>query len=71
MKSARSVTAAVLVLFWGAPVACFAADDMASLRSELEALKADYASKVSALELVPLRQADESAANPLSTPPSR
>src|SRR5689334_6074129 len=44
--------AAVLVMMAlaGAPVASFAADDVAALRAEIEALKKDYADKVAALE---------------------
>src|SRR4051812_40656608 len=40
----------VLALLGVTPVAAFAADDVAALRAELEALKNDYANKVASLE---------------------
>jgi hypothetical protein len=50
MMSNRPLTAVFLLVVLGAPVAGFAADDVAALRTEIEALKADYANKVASLE---------------------
>ena len=45
----RAFAAAALGLFWSA-AAPAAADDLASLKAELEALKGDYNNRVQALE---------------------
>lgn len=71
MRHARPIAAAFLLCF-AAPV--WAADDVASLRAELEALKADYASKVAALETriqeLEAASAAAAAAPPIPVPPS-
>jgi len=50
MVNNRPLAALFLFCIGAMPVAGFAADDVASLRAELDALKSDYNSKVSALE---------------------
>ena len=50
MSRTRPFVAAFLFLSGVVPCASFAADDVASLRAELEALKQEYSSRVSALE---------------------
>jgi hypothetical protein len=50
MTSARPLTAAFLILIAAAPAVSSAADDVTTLRAELEALKSDYNNRVSALE---------------------
>jgi hypothetical protein len=50
MRTFRPLTALFLLGLSACPAASLAADDVASLRAELDALKADYSSKVAALE---------------------
>jgi hypothetical protein len=50
MMNTRPLAAVFLLIVLGAPVSGFAADDVSTLRAEIEALKADYANKVAALE---------------------
>ncbi len=71
MRQLRPIAAAFLFCFAG-PL--WAADDLASVRAELEALKADYASKVAALETriqeLEAASAAAAAAPPIPAPPS-
>ncbi|MEJ1960927.1 MAG: hypothetical protein WDO56_05015 [Gammaproteobacteria bacterium] len=50
MSITRPVLAAFVFVLGAVPCASYAADDVASLRAELEALKQDYSSRVSAIE---------------------
>jgi hypothetical protein len=50
MTSVRPFAALFLFCFAASPALSLAADDVASLRAELEQMKADYAARVSALE---------------------
>ena len=50
MTSPRPWAAVLIFILAGSPALSFAADDVAALRAELEALKSDYSNKVSSLE---------------------
>ncbi|MEP7244364.1 MAG: hypothetical protein ABI885_11875 [Gammaproteobacteria bacterium] len=70
MTSLRPITVALLVALIVHPGTSLAADDVAKLRAELEALKSDYSTRVNALES---RIMQLEGANPASaaTPPAQ
>jgi hypothetical protein len=71
MVNMRPLAALFLFCLGAMPVTGFAADDVTSLRAELDALKADYNSKVSALEarLSQLESAQGDASTAATSPP--
>ncbi len=73
MTSVKPFAAAFLLMFGVLPAASFAADDVAALRAELEALKSDYSSRVQAIEsrITQLEATQPGAASTAAaTPPS-
>jgi len=58
--------AGAFILVWGWPAAALAADDLAALRAEIEALKTDYAARVQALE-ARIKQLESAAASAHAT----
>jgi hypothetical protein len=58
--------AGAFILVWGWPAAALAADDVAALRAEIEALKTDYSARVQALE-ARIKQLETAVANPHGT----